>query len=143
MAIPQGSPFFLPDCRDFPVSDVLCHHSCSLINILTMRILFIFLFCMTSLAVHAQPGSAGARYSDGHVDQQMARRLVAEGIILPLSQIIRKRPFAPGARILEIELILHQEIYVYQLWVLGNDGIVREYAVNAHNGRLLAFNVLE
>jgi uncharacterized membrane protein YkoI len=73
----------------------------------------------------------------------MARRLVDEDVILPLSQIIRQRPFAPGARILEIKLSLIESLYVYQLWVLGNDGVVREYAVNAHNGRLLSFNVLE
>ena len=108
-----------------------------------MRLLLILIIGLFSVSLQVQPVPGGSRYSDRHVDQQMARRLVEEGIILPLSQIIRQRPFAPGARILEIKLTEVEKRYVYQLWVLGNDGVVREYAVNAHNGRLLSFNVLD
>lgn len=70
-------------------------------------------------------------------DHDEARRLLESGNIMPLEQILeRLRPEYPG-KILEIELDQEDGKKVYEIELLGNDGIVRELIIDARTGNLL------
>lgn len=79
----------------------------------------------------AGPARAAAEEHDD------ARRLAAEGAILPLEKVIeRARAERPG-RIIETELEREGERYVYQLEVLDEAGAVSELRFDAGTGELL------
>jgi uncharacterized membrane protein YkoI len=65
------------------------------------------------------------------------RRLLNSGEILPLEVILKnvKQTF-PG-KILEIELEKEDHHIVYEIEILGSDGIVREIYMDAKSGMLL------
>jgi len=70
-------------------------------------------------------------------DHDEARRLLESGDIMPLEQILnRLRPEYPG-KILEIELEQEDGRRVYEIEMLGNDGIVWELIIDARTGELL------
>ena len=72
---------------------------------------------------------------DDHLE---ARRLHASGEILPLQTILKNiRQVYPG-KIIEIELEKEDGLIVYEVEILGKDGVVREIYINAKTGKLLA-----
>lgn len=78
--------------------------------------------------------SAGS-YADG--DQENARRLVNEGIILPLERIAESaRRLHPG-RILEVELEKKQGRYLYEIEIITDRGEVWEMKFDAVTGEIL------
>jgi len=70
-------------------------------------------------------------------DHDEARRLLKSGDILSLELILEKlRPTHPG-KILEVELETKSGKVVYEIEMLGDDGIVREFIIDARTGVLL------
>lgn len=80
-------------------------------------------------------GQGFAALADGDHDE--ARRLLKSGDIMSLELILEKlRPDHPG-KILEIELEQEAGQLVYEIEMLGDDGIVRELIIDARTGDLL------
>jgi uncharacterized membrane protein YkoI len=76
-----------------------------------------------------------AQADDDYIE---ARRLQESGDILPLETILKKvRLMYPG-KVLEIELEMEADQIVYEVEILGKDGVVREVYINAKNGTLLS-----
>ena len=75
-------------------------------------------------------------YADiGYIE---ARRLQESGEILSLQEILKKvQPSFPG-KILEIELEKKGRSIIYEIEILGLDGIVREAYVDAKTGLTLS-----
>ena len=71
---------------------------------------------------------------DDHIE---ARRLLETGEILPLEMILKnvKQTF-PG-KILDIELEREDQQIVYEVELLGEDGVVREFYINARTGKVI------
>ena len=70
-------------------------------------------------------------------DYLEAKRLLETGQILPLEEILNSlRQTYPG-KILEIELEKEDQHIVYEVELLGKDGVVREFYINAKTGKVL------
>ncbi|MCW9014515.1 MAG: PepSY domain-containing protein [Gammaproteobacteria bacterium] len=66
-----------------------------------------------------------------------ARRLHESGEILPLENILEKIRLTYPGKVLEIELDKKAGKIVYEVEILGKDGVVREIYINAKTGQLL------
>ncbi|HBX54038.1 PepSY domain-containing protein [Pseudomonas sp. UBA2684] len=72
------------------------------------------------------------------LDQDEALRLRREGVILPLEQLMRPAlQRYPGATLLEAELEEEDDIFVYEVELLTEQGVVRELELDARDGRIL------
>lgn len=93
---------------------------------LLMRILLIMLLVTGPLpAVMAD---------DDYVE---ARRLLDSGEILPLEVILKNvRQVFPG-RVLEVELEQEDSMIVYEIEILGEDGVIEELQIDAKTGKQL------
>ena len=70
-------------------------------------------------------------------DHDQVRRLRNAGEILALETIIANhRRRRPGGQLLEAELEFERGRYVYELKMLGDDGVVREFEYDARSGEL-------
>ena len=70
-------------------------------------------------------------------DQNRVRQLRAAGQILALETIITNhRHQHPGDQLLEAELEFEQGRYVYELKMLGSDGVVQKFEYDARSGEL-------
>lgn len=70
-------------------------------------------------------------------DHEEARQLRGAGRILSLETIIANhRRQHPGEQLLEAELESEQGRHVYELKMLGDDGVVREFEYDARTGEL-------
>ena len=70
-------------------------------------------------------------------DHDEIRQLRHSGQIVSLEAIItRHRRTQPGGQLLEAELEFEQGRYVYELKILGEDGVVREFEYDACSGEL-------
>lgn len=79
---------------------------------------------------------AGAAHGDdvGHGE---ARRLVQEGRILPLSEILQRVAARVPGEVLKVELEREHGGYVYEIEILRPDGRVQEVEVDAPSGKIL------
>ena len=74
---------------------------------------------------------------DAGRDPEEIRRLRGAGQILSLETIIANhRRQHPGGQLLEAELEFERGRYVYELKMLGSDGVVREFEYDARSGEL-------
>ena len=70
-------------------------------------------------------------------DQGRVRQLRAAGQILALETIIANHRYQhPSDQLLEAELEFEQGRYVYELKMLSDDGVVREFEYDARSGEL-------
>lgn len=70
-------------------------------------------------------------------DRDEIRRLRDAGQILSLETIIANhRRQNPGGQLLEVELESKRGRYIYELKILGDDGMVREFEYDARTGKL-------
>ncbi len=70
-------------------------------------------------------------------DWEEIRRLRDAGQILSLETLIANhRRQHPGGQLLEAELEFERNRYVYELKMLGDDGVVREFEYDARTGEL-------
>ncbi len=75
--------------------------------------------------------------ADDECDYIEARQLLDSGKILPLEEILEKvRQKFPG-KVLEVELEKEDQQIVYEIEILGSNGIVNEIYVDARTGELL------
>lgn len=89
----------------------------------------VILLALANLFV-TSPGTAGP-------DHDEISRLRRAGIILSLDAIIANhRRQHPGGKLLEAELEFEQGRHIYDLKILGDDGVVREFEYDAGNGEL-------
>ena len=70
-------------------------------------------------------------------DQNRVRQLRAAGQILALETIIANhRRQHPNGQLLEAELEFERDRHVYELKMLSDDGVVREFEYDARTGEL-------
>jgi uncharacterized membrane protein YkoI len=85
---------------------------------------------MTSLLPVA--AAAGDR-----IDQDEARELVQRGEMLPLTELLERHADRTAGHLLDVDLEREHGRLVYEIEVLGSDGRVREFELDARDGRLL------
>ena len=91
--------------------------------------------CIFSAALFALLSGSPVHADD--VGPEMAKRLLSEGRIKPLAEILDAvRRQAPG-EMLEVELELDDGGYVYELKLLRPDGKVQEIEADAASGKIL------
>ncbi|WP_338523498.1 PepSY domain-containing protein [Pseudomonas batumici] len=74
----------------------------------------------------------------GDLNQDEALRLRREGVIMPLEQLLQQAlSHYPGAKLLEAELVSRHDVYVYDVELLTQAGVVRDIELEASSGRLL------
>jgi uncharacterized membrane protein YkoI len=71
---------------------------------------------------------------DDHIE---ARRLLDSGEILPLEVILKNVKQTHPGIILEVELDKEDGRIVYEVEILGKDGVVKEVYINAITGEVL------
>jgi uncharacterized membrane protein YkoI len=79
--------------------------------------------------------AAGARAGD--VGPEVAKRLLSEGRIKPLSDIVAAVNAKVPGEMLEVELELEDGSYVYELKLLRPDGRVQEVEADAATAKIL------
>jgi uncharacterized membrane protein YkoI len=80
--------------------------------------------------------TAGAARADD-VGPEVAKRLLSEGRIKPLSEIISGVQAKVPGEVLEVQLELDDGIYVYELKLLRPNGKVQEVEADAASGNIL------
>ena len=73
----------------------------------------------------------------GESDQHESRRLMEQGEILPLQQILDHLGQQQVGRVLEVELERVHGRYIYEIELLGEDGRVLEYEIDAASGEII------
>ena len=73
----------------------------------------------------------------GESDQHEIRRLVEQEEILPLQQILDHLGREQVGRVLEVELEHEHGRYIYEIELLGEDGRVLEYEIDAASGEII------
>ncbi len=84
---------------------------------------------------HRAGGRRCVRADD--VGPDFAKRLLSEGRIKPLSEIISEVQAKVPGEMLEVQLELDDGIYVYELKLLRPDGKVQEVEADAASGNIL------
>lgn len=79
----------------------------------------------------------------GESDQYESRRLMEQGKILPLQQVLDHLGQQQAGRVLEVELEDVQGRYIYEIELLGEDGRVLEYEIDAASGEIINGNLEE
>lgn len=83
-------------------------------------------------------GSGGALTVYADDDHERARRLQAEGVILPLEQIMAKAQHAyPSSEVLEVEFEDKKDRLIYELEIVDQAGVVRELYFDARTAELI------
>ena len=72
---------------------------------------------------------------DDHIE---ARRLVNSGEIMALDDILKIIKQTYPGKLLEVELEKEHKKIVYEVEILGTDGIVREIYIDAKTGKLIS-----
>jgi uncharacterized membrane protein YkoI len=86
-----------------------------------------------ALVIALTPGAARA----DDVGPEVAKRLLSEGRIKPLSEIISGVQAKVPGEVLEVQLELDDGIYVYELKLLRPNGKVQEVEADAASGSIL------
>lgn len=93
----------------------------------SFRILAVSLLVLgATLAVHA-----------ADIGPDAAKRLLSEGLIRPLEEILTSVKAKVPGELLEVELEIEDGIYVYDVKILGADGRVVEVETDAKTGKVL------
>lgn len=83
------------------------------------------------------PGVPMVVNADQDLDQDEARQLLQEGRIRPLAELMAQHPQRLAGRLLDVELEYDDRVLVYEIEVLGADGVVREFDLDAATGTVL------
>lgn len=71
-------------------------------------------------------------------DHNQALDLVKSGNIIPLATILKKLQTIEQGQVIEVELEKKKKRLIYEIELVNNDGIVKEYIFDAKTGELLA-----
>jgi len=83
-------------------------------------------------------GSGGVMAVCADDDHERARRLQAEGVIVPLEQIMAKAQQAyPNSEVLEVEFEDKKNRLIYELEIVDQSGVVRELYFDARTAELI------
>ena len=91
--------------------------------------------CVFSAALFALLSGIPVHADD--VGPEMAKRLLGEGRIKPLAEILDAVTRQAPGEMLEVELVLDDGRYVYELKLLRPDGKVQEIEADAASGNIL------
>ncbi|MCG7934808.1 MAG: PepSY domain-containing protein [Candidatus Thiodiazotropha taylori] len=80
-------------------------------------------------------------FADGDVDHQEVRRLTQSGKILPLTELLRSVQENRPGRVIEVELERKGRLYLYEIEILDDQGVVWEYKLDAVTGDILELEV--
>jgi uncharacterized membrane protein YkoI len=86
-------------------------------------------------ALLATLAAASARADD--IGPEVARKLLSEGRIRPLAEILDVVKAAVPGETVEVELELDDGVYVYEVKQLRSDGRVQEIKTNAATAKIL------
>ncbi len=93
-----------------------------------------FIMCVLLSAFMILSPLTVAMADDDYIE---ARRLLNSGEILPLEVILKNvRQIFPG-KVLEVELEKEDQQIVYEIEILGGDGVIKEIYIDAKTGKLL------
>ena len=73
----------------------------------------------------------------GESDHQLSRRLMEKGEILPLQEVLGHIERDRTGRVLEVELERERGHYIYEIELLGEEGRVWEYKLDAATGEVI------
>jgi uncharacterized membrane protein YkoI len=90
---------------------------------------------LLTAALLATLAAAGARADD--IGPEMARKLLSEGRIRPLAEILDVVKTAVPGETVEVELEFDDGVYVYEVKQLRSDGRVQEIKTNAATAKIL------
>lgn len=76
-------------------------------------------------------------FADRKVEQDDVPALVKEGKVRPLSELLALHPDRLEGHLLDAELEYEDDVLVYEIEVLGQDGVVREFYLDAATGTVL------
>jgi uncharacterized membrane protein YkoI len=88
------------------------------------------IFCLAAAAI-------SSNVAFGESDHQESRRLMEQGEILPLQQILDYLGQEQVGRVLEVELEQVHGRYIYEIELLGEDGRVLGYEIDATTGKII------
>ncbi len=71
------------------------------------------------------------------VDQDKVLELVRDGKIRPLAELMAQNPGRFNGHLLDVELEYERDVLVYEIEVLGQDGVVREFYLDPVTGEVL------
>jgi uncharacterized membrane protein YkoI len=91
--------------------------------------------CTLPAALFVALAAGSVRADD--VGPDVAKRLLSEGRIKPLSEIIATVQAKVPGEMLEVQLELDDGVYVYELKLLRPNGKVQEVAADAASGNIL------
>ena len=101
-------------------------YTCNMnINSIIYRLLLVFL---TLMPVHS------ALADDDYIE---ARRLREAGEILPLDNILTSLQQTHPGKVLEVEMEKKRDHIIYEIELLGDDGVIREIYIDARSGELI------
>ena len=84
-------------------------------------------------------GERAERHHDrDDIDHREARRLVEQGELLPLSELLARHLDPRHDRLLDLETERDDGRLIYEMEILGQNGRVREIEVDAATGALLS-----
>ena len=72
------------------------------------------------------------------IDQDDAKILRQQGVILPLEQILQAAQKLHPGRVIEVDLEKKKHLYIYEIEIADNDGQVWELKFNASDATLLS-----
>lgn len=70
-------------------------------------------------------------------DHENARKLVQSGEILPLDRILENLKKRTNGRVLEVEIERKAGLLIYEIEIVDEQGVVKEFVFDASNGDLL------
>lgn len=71
------------------------------------------------------------------MDHDLVKELREAGEIVPLQSLLPDARARHSGRIIEIELEYKRDLLVYEIEMVGDDGVVQEYFYDATDGRFL------
>ncbi|MDT8376101.1 MAG: PepSY domain-containing protein [Mariprofundaceae bacterium] len=89
-------------------------------------------WAMAVLAMLSASSVAGAS------DHERARKLLEQGEILSLSQIMKQNSSQFPGKVLDVELEEKDGLIVYEIEFLGEHGVIMEMLIDARTGRLIS-----
>jgi len=92
---------------------------------------------LLSLALAAGAISPAVVTADRDVDSKTVRQWVEEGRVLPLEDLLSRHRERIAGRLLDLEVEREHGRIVYELEVVGEDGLVREIYLDAQSGEWL------
>lgn len=108
---------------------------------MTWLVLAVF-SCFPVLSFAAEEDSAWITSKEVHrqakrLDYQACRALVEEGRILSIAELFKRVSALTDGRMLDTSLISDAGMYIYEMEVVGRDGVVRTLQVDAKSGELV------